>query len=119
MSQLSAGESKIEEAINYAIEAVKSAPNDPLVYTQAGLLFYAKRDYQNAALALRGALERDPNNENVAYFLALSLRDGGAGQLALPLAEELLKRNPNSQDVKSLVNSIKAVSQPVVTEPKQ
>ncbi len=119
MSQLSAGESKTEEAINYAIEAIKSAPNDPLVYTQAGLLFYVKRDYQNAALALRGALERDPNNENVAYFLALSLRDGGNPQLALPLAEELLRRNPASQEVKSLVASIKSLSQPAVVAPKK
>lgn len=108
MSQLAAGESKIEEAINYAVEAVRSAPNDPLAYTQAGLLFYAKRDYQNAVLALRGALERDPNNENVAYFLALSLRDGGSGELARPLAEELLRRNPNNQDIKNLVSSLKA-----------
>ncbi len=110
MSQLAAGESKIEEAINYAVEAVRSAPNDPLAYTQAGLLFYAKRDYQNAVLALRGALERDPNNENVAYFLALSLRDGGSGELALPLAEELLRRNPNNQDIKNLINSLKSGS---------
>ncbi|MBP6888400.1 MAG: tetratricopeptide repeat protein [Candidatus Pacebacteria bacterium] len=117
MSQLSAGESKIEEAINYAVEAVRSAPNDPLVYTQAGLLFYAKRDYQNAVLALRGALERDPNNENVAYFLALSLRDGGNGAAAIPLAEELLKRNPNNQDIKILVSSLKSVA-PAKTEDK-
>jgi tetratricopeptide (TPR) repeat protein len=117
MSQLAAGDSKIEEAINYAVEAVKSAPNDPLVYTQAGLLFYAKRDYQNAVLALRGALERDPNNENVAYFLALALRDGGSGQLAIPLAEELYKRNPNNQDIKSLVTSLKSVPSSAVSTP--
>lgn len=110
MSQLAAGESKIEEAINYAVETVRSAPNDPLAYTQAGLLFYAKRDYQNAVLALRGALERDPNNENVAYFLALALRDGGSGELAKPLAEELLRRNPNNQDIKNLVSSLKPAS---------
>lgn len=109
MSQLAAGESKIEEAINYSIEAIRSAPNDPLVYTQAGLLFYTKRDYQNAVLALRGALERDPNNENVAYFLALSLRDGGAPDLARPLVEELLRRNPNNQDVRNLSASLKAI----------
>lgn len=115
MSQLSAGESKIEEAINYAVEAVRSAPNDPLVYTQAGLLFYAKKDYQNAALALRGALERDPNNENVAYFLALSLRDGGNAAAALPLAEELLKRNPENQDIKSLVSSLKSAPAPTTS----
>ncbi len=110
MSQLSAGESKIEEAINFAVEAVRSAPNDPLAYTQAGLLFYVKRDYQNAVLALRGALERDPNNENVAYFLALALRDGGSGELALPLVEELMRRNPNNQDIVNLINSIKSGS---------
>ncbi|MEN9552068.1 MAG: hypothetical protein RI935_445 [Candidatus Parcubacteria bacterium] len=108
MSQLSASDNQIEQAISYAIEAIKSAPNDPLAYTQAGLLFYAARDYQNAILALRAALERDQNNENVAYFLALSLRDGGNREAAVPLAAELLKRNPNNQEIRALVNSLQS-----------
>lgn len=106
MSQLEASDQKIDEAIAYAVEAIKSAPNDPLAYTQAGLLFYGKKDYQNAALALNTALEKDPNNANVAYFLALSLRDGGRSDLAKPIADQLLERNPDNADVKALVVSL-------------
>lgn len=115
MSQLEASDQKIDEALAYAIEAVKSAPNDPLVYVQAGLLFYGKKDYQNAVLALNTALEKDPNNANVAYFLALSLRDGGRPDLAKAIAEQLLQRNPENEDVKALVASLEA--RPVAPTP--
>lgn len=106
MSQLEASEQKIDEALAYAVEAVKSAPEDPLTYIQAGLLFYGKKDYQNAVTALNTALEKDPNNANVAYFLALALRDGGRSDLAKPIADELLKRNPDNADIKALVSSL-------------
>ncbi len=106
MSQLEASESKVEEAIAYAIEAIKSAPNDPLTYIQAGLLFYGKKDYENAVLALKTALEKDPNNANVAYFLALTLRDGGRPDLAKPLADELLRRNPGNADLETFIKSL-------------
>lgn len=109
MSQLEASDQKIDEALSYAVEAVKSAPNDPLVYIQAGLLFYGKKDYQNAVLALNTALEKDPNNANVAYFLALSLRDGGRPDLATTIANQLLQRNPDNQDVKALVASLEEI----------
>lgn len=106
MSQLEASESKIDEALAYAIEAIKSAPNDPATYVQAGLLFYGKKDYENAVLALKTALEKDPNNANVAYFLALSLRDGGRPDLAKPLADELLRRNPGNSDLEKFIASL-------------
>jgi tetratricopeptide (TPR) repeat protein len=106
MSQLNASESKIDDAINYAIEAVKSAPNDPLVYIQAGLLFYGKKDYQNAVYALKTALEKDQNNANVAYFLALALRDGGRSDLAKQIGDELLRRNPGNADLKTFLDSV-------------
>lgn len=118
MSQLEASESKIEEALNYAIEAVKSAPNDPATYVQVGLLYYGKKDYNNAVYALKAALEKDPNNSNIAYFLALSLRDGGRPDLAKPLADELLRRNPGNVDLEKFINSLIPVSTPSVTETK-
>ncbi len=106
MSQLEASESRIDEALAYAIEAIKSAPNDPATYVQAGLLFYGKKDYQNAVYALKTGLEKDPNNANIAYFLALSLRDGGRPDFAKPLADELLRRNPGNVDLQNFINSL-------------
>ncbi|MCF7843557.1 tetratricopeptide repeat protein [Candidatus Gracilibacteria bacterium] len=106
MSQLEASDSKIDEALTYAIEAVKSAPNDPLVYIQAGLLFYGKQDYENAVFALKTALEKDQNNANVAYFLALALRDGGRPDLAKQIGDELLRRNPGNADLEAFLQSV-------------
>lgn len=117
MSQLEASESKIEEAITYAIEAIKSAPNDPATYVQAGLLFYGKKDYADAVLALKTALEKDQNNANIAYFLALSLRDGGRPDLAKPLADELLRRNPGNADLEKFIASLTPVAQAPVPVP--
>ncbi len=106
MSQLEASESKGDEALAYAVEAVKNAPNDPLVYIQAGLLYYGKKDYQNAVTSLQTALQKDPNNANVAYFLALSLRDGGRPDIAKQIGQELLKRNPGNADLEAFLKSI-------------
>ncbi len=106
MSQLEASESKIDEALAYAIEAIKSAPNDPATYVQAGLLFYGKKDYANAVIALKTALEKDQNNSNIAYFLALALRDGGRPDLAKPLVAELVKRNPGNADLEKFLSSL-------------
>lgn len=111
MSQLEASDQKVDEALAYAVEAVKNAPNDPLVYIQAGLLFYGKKDYQNAVTALNTALEKDPNNANVAYFLALALRDGGRPDLAKTIADELLKRNPENADIKALLDTLDTQTQ--------
>lgn len=116
MSQLEASESKLDEALVYAIEAIKSAPNDPATYIQAGLLFYGKKDYENAVFALKTALEKDQNNANVAYFLALSLRDGGRPDLAKPLADELLRRNPGNADLERFIGSLVTVPAPSATE---
>jgi tetratricopeptide (TPR) repeat protein len=115
MSQLSASEEKIDEALQYAIEAVKNAPNDPLVYVQAGLLFYGKKNYADAVTALSYALQRDQNNVTIAYFLALSLRDGGRPDLAKTLADELIKRDPNNADIKALVQSVSNAAAPAAT----
>lgn len=109
MSQLEASESKGEEALKYAVEAVKNAPGDPLVYTQAGLLYYGKKDYQNAYTNLNTALEKDPNNANVAYFLALTLRDGGQPGAAKQIGQELLRRNPGNADLEAFLKSIDAL----------
>ncbi len=118
MSQLQASDNDIDGAITYAIEAIKSAPNDPATYVQAGLLFYGKRDFPNAVLALKTALEKDPNNANIAYFLALALRDGGEPALAKPLADELLRRNPGNADLQKFINSLAPTVQPQATPTK-
>lgn len=114
MSQLEASESKIDEAITYAVEAVKASPNDPLVYIQAGLLFYGKKDYQNAVYALKLALEKDQNNANVAYFLALALRDGGRPDIAKQIGDELLRRNPGNTDLQAFLDSLQPKAAPEV-----
>lgn len=106
MSQLEVSESRMDEALKYAVEAVKNAPSDPLVYTQAGLLYYGKKDYQNAYNYLNEAFKKDQSNANVAYFLALTLRDGGQQILAKQIGQELLKRNPGNADLEAFLKSI-------------
>ena len=115
MSQLEASEQNIDEAIKYAIAATQSAPNDPATFLQAGLLFYGKKDYQNAVNGLQRALELDPNNSNIAYFLALSLRDGGRADLAKQLGDELLRRNPGNTDLTAFLKSVQPVATTTAT----
>jgi tetratricopeptide (TPR) repeat protein len=119
MSQLEVSEERLEEALAYAVEAVKAAPNDPNVYIQAGLLFYAKKDYQNAVAALDRALALEPANANTAYFLALSLRDGGQVDIAKQIGEELLKRNPGNADLETFLASLEAKTGTATSTPKK
>lgn len=118
MSQLSASEQKADEALQYALGAVQSAPNDPQVWVQAGLLFYGKQDYQNAVIALQKAFSLDQSNGTIAYFLALSLRDGGRPDLAKVIGQELLKQNPNNVDVSSLLKSLETAAPQASTKKK-
>lgn len=106
MSQLEVSEQRLDAALEYAVSAVKAAPNDPNVYIQAGLLFYAKKDYGNAVTALDRALQLDQTNANTAYFLALALRDGGRTDIAKQIGEELLKRNPGNADLESFLETL-------------
>lgn len=119
MSQLEVSEERLEEALTYAVEAVKAAPNDPNVYIQAGLLFYAKKDYQNAVAALDRALALQPANANTAYFLALSLRDGGQVDIAKQIGEELLKRNPGNADLETFLASLEAKTGTATSTPRK
>jgi tetratricopeptide (TPR) repeat protein len=106
MSKLEESEQNIDVAINYAIEAIKNAPDDALTYLQAGTLFYKKKDYQNAIISLNTALEKDHNNPNVLYFLALAFRDSKQTGPAKQIADELIKHNPTNPDLMALFNSL-------------
>jgi hypothetical protein len=52
------------------------------------------------------ALQRDQNNANIAYFLALALRDGGRPDLAKTIADELIRRNPGNADLETFLKSL-------------
>jgi tetratricopeptide (TPR) repeat protein len=80
-------------------------------------LLYAKKNYQDAITAFKTALQKDPNNANVAYFLALSLRDGGRPDLALPIAQELLKRNPANTTLDAFVKTLSPSASVPATSP--
>jgi tetratricopeptide (TPR) repeat protein len=88
------------------------------VVPASSALISGKKDYENAVYALKTALEKDPNNANVAYFLALTLRDGGRPDLARPLAEELLRRNPGNADLEKFNNTLVRMAQPAPPAPQ-
>jgi tetratricopeptide (TPR) repeat protein len=111
MSQLAAFEQKNDEAISYAVKAVYSAPNNPAVYSQAGLLLYGNKNYNDAIYALKQSLILDSTNGNVAFFLALALRDAGDTNSSRLIANELLKGNPSNQDLLNLIKSIDQLEQ--------
>lgn len=106
MSQLEAYEQNNNKAIEFAVKAVNSAPNNPAVYSQAGLLLYGNKNYNDAIYALKQSLILDSTNGNVAFFLALALRDAGDTNSARLIANELVKGNPNNQDLLNFIKSL-------------
>lgn len=119
MSQLAASEQDVKAAVEYAIKASTQSPNDPAVLTQLGLLLYGSGAYKESFVTLQRALTLDPTNGTVAYFIALSLRDGGRPDLAREVASALLKDNPDNPDLEQLLGSLAVPTQAATSTKKK
>lgn len=119
MAQILVAEGSIKEAIASAETGTLTAPTNPAVFFQLGLLRYSNKDYQGAARAFERALILNNQYANAQYFLGLTYDKLGRKAEAIEIFEYLKKTNPDNTDVVSTLNNLKngrtAVPAPTAT----
>lgn len=108
LSQIEVAEGNLKEAIASVESAALFAPNDPVVFFQLGFLYYNDKNYQKAAEALSRSVGLQPEYANAKYFLGLSLAELGQTEEAVSQFEYLTQTNPDNQDVKKILENLKA-----------
>lgn len=123
--QLNVAQKDIPNAIRAAAAAVQSAPGVPSIWFELGLLYYSAGDTANAIPPLEEAIKRQADYANAKYFLGLSYAAQNRAQDALQQFLDLEKTNPDNQEVKLIIDNLRAgkppftnAQPPVTTQPQ-
>jgi len=114
LAQLQASAGDTKSAIDSATNAAISAPNNPGIFFQLGLLRYDSKDYQDAIGALEQAVSLNNQYSNAKYFLGLSYYQVGRTADAITEFSDIQKLNPDSQQVADILANLKAGLAPLV-----
>lgn len=115
-SQIYAEKGFLDSAIKRAEYAVSLAPDDGNVLFQLGYLKYRTADYRGAVKTLQAVVDRSPTYANARYFLGLSYYQLGSTNLAIKEFDELLKTNPDNQEIKKIISNLRAGRDPLAKE---
>lgn len=110
--QFEVARNNIDGAIIAAQVAAQTAPQNPGIFFQLGLLKYAKGDADGARSAFELALKLQPDYANAKYFLGLTYQKLSRTQEAIALFEDLKKGNPGNAEVALILNNMKAGKDP-------
>ena len=108
LSQIEVAEGNLKEAINSVESASVISPNDPTVFFQLGFLYYNNSDYKKAITSLERAVALEPSYANARYFLGLSYDKSKRKEDAIIQFENIEKTNPTNQEVKFILNNLRA-----------
>jgi tetratricopeptide (TPR) repeat protein len=108
LSQIEVSDNNIAGAIKSVTSASVIDPTNPAIFFQLGLLKYNIKDFDGAIKSLQKAITISPDYANAKYFLGLSYESIGDHTKAVKEFEDILITNPDSQDVKTILVSIKA-----------
>lgn len=107
MVQVHIAQKDLPAAISAAHTALNTAPTQPVLWFELGLLFYASNDMDSAITALEKAIEFQPDYANAKYFLGLSYYAQGHTVKAVKLFAELVAQNPNNNEVRSILANMR------------
>lgn len=110
--QLEIANKNLDGALNAALVAVQTAPDNAGLWLEVGVLAFNKEDDKTAKQALGRAIELVPDYANAKYFLALvEYRLGNVGE-SVALLEGLVASNPENAEVASILATIKSGKSP-------
>jgi Tfp pilus assembly protein PilF len=90
---------KFEESLSVNQRALARRPNDALANVQAGIAYFALRDYDRAEAALLETLRVDPSHfSKPQLFLADIYLHRGDGAAAVEALKDYVARHPDSAD---------------------
>ena len=116
LSQIQVAQGKIKDAIISAQVMAQINPNNSMIFFQLGYLYFSDKDYVKATEALGKAVELNGQYANARYFLGLSLARLKKYNEAVIQFEEILKTNPENQEIVSIIASLKAGKSPFTDE---
>lgn len=108
LSQIQVTQGKIKEAIVSTQVATQINPENPLLFFQLGFLYYNDKNYQSAIDSLTKAIELNNQYANARYFLGLSYARLGKNAEATAQFEELIKTNPENQEVADILSNLRS-----------
>lgn len=73
----------------------ESFEEDPVLLREMGILYYDMRVDDRCIEAMERALERSPNDDLATYYLASARMRSGQRDVAIQLATDLIRRNPD------------------------
>jgi tetratricopeptide (TPR) repeat protein len=111
-SQIAATQGNIKDAIVAARVTTQLSPNNPITFFQLGILLYTDKDYVGAAEALDTAVRLQPDYANARYFLGLTYARLNKMAEARAQFEELAKTNPDNQEIKLILDNLRAGRSP-------
>lgn len=72
------------------VDPTQLNPQTPAELTNRGWLYYARKDYEKAEADLRRALETNPDDVEILYPLALTLKAAGSSQGAVEVFRKVV-----------------------------
>ncbi len=97
---------KIDEAIVSASNLVILNQKDAGIWFRLGILHYKKDDFKKAEVALSEAVRLMNDYSNARYFLGLVYSKTGRKDEALAQFKEVVKLNPENQEIKTIVKNL-------------
>lgn len=94
-----ARQNRVNEASMAFDEALKAAPDDPLVMREAGIFHFRKGDMRRAEPLLRAAMNRDRNDYMASFFYGRMLDETGRQKDAPAYYNEVLRHVPQDSEV--------------------
>jgi TolB-like protein/DNA-binding winged helix-turn-helix (wHTH) protein/Flp pilus assembly protein TadD len=82
------------KALEYSMKAVSMDPNSSDVYASLGHSLMQSRRWNEGEVALRHALELDPNNPIAAEYLAILLDEKGRTDESVKISHDMANANP-------------------------
>ncbi len=108
LSQIEVSTNNIRSAIQSVAAASVIDPTNPAIFFQLGLLKYNIQDFDGAIESLEKAVAMTPDYANAKFFLGLSYEATKQREKAIKQFEDLSASNSDSQEVKQILENLKA-----------
>lgn len=108
LAQIEAKDGNLDAAIQRTAQARFLAPNDTGVLFQLGLLYYQKKDYENARQVFEDTVNVNPNYSNARYFLGLVYDYLGRKKDAINQFTRIKELNPDNTEVQTILSNLKS-----------